>query len=58
MKDLPEKVGLKKSALYAMIAVGKFPKPFQIGARATGWNESDVDAWIASRASVPETANH
>lgn len=58
MKDLPEKVGLGKSALYEMIARGAFPRGFQISARAVGWREHDIDAWITQRAGVPEAANH
>ena len=40
------KVGLSRSSLYAAIADGCFPKSISLGARAVGWLEADVDAWI------------
>jgi len=51
MSDLPHKTGFRPSTLYALIADGKFPKPFKLtpGGRAAGWNEAVIDAWIAER---------
>jgi prophage regulatory protein len=40
---------LCRSHLYALMKVGKFPKPLRIGARAIVWRSEDVDAWIAAR---------
>jgi prophage regulatory protein len=37
---------LSKSTIYKMVKDGKFPKPVQLGERATGWRVSDVDAWL------------
>ena len=39
------------------VADGNFPQPIRLGARAVGWIESEVDAWIrdqiaASRSSA------
>lgn len=45
---LPEvlaKVGLGKSALYALISAESFPAPARIGAVRV-WSEVEVDAWI------------
>ena len=56
MLRLPEVrrvTGMSKSALYAMVSAGDFPKPARIGRRAVGWRESDVRAWLDSR---PEAA--
>lgn len=47
--ELSRKVGLQRTAIYAAIDAGKFPRPVQLTERATGWRESDVDAWIAAR---------
>ena len=41
--------GLSRSSLYAFVAKGTFPKPVRLGARAVGWKEADVRAWIDSR---------
>jgi len=41
------RTGVSKSALYAMSAVGSFPKPVKLGStRALGWVEIEVEAWI------------
>jgi prophage regulatory protein len=49
-------VGLRKTALYAMIARGEFPPPLRLGRRAVGWRASDVEAWIAARPVCERTA--
>jgi prophage regulatory protein len=56
---LPEvinKVGLRQSTIYRMIADGTFPKPFEIVPKRNAWIESDIDAWIAERAGRKTTA--
>ena len=35
-----------KSSIYADIAVGKFPAPLKIGARAIAWRGSDLNQWL------------
>lgn len=37
------------STLYDLMAAGQFPRPINLGARAVGWIESEVDAWIETR---------
>jgi prophage regulatory protein len=39
--------GLSRSSIYMRVADGQFPKPIKLGARAVGWLESDVDAWLS-----------
>ena len=45
------RTGLKGSAIYGLIPHGEFPAPKQLtpSGRAVGWDEQDIDAWIASR---------
>ncbi len=50
-----QKVGLKRDAICRGAREGWFPKPVQISARATGWPEHELDAFIASR---PRTVGH
>ncbi len=54
MRDLAKRLQLSQSRLYALIAEGKFLRPFKLvpGGRAVGWLERDVDAWLAERNSV------
>lgn len=43
------KTGLTRSALYALIAQGLFPRPIRLGLRSVGWVEGEIDQWIAAR---------
>ena len=40
------RTGLSRSSIYMRAANGTFPQPVRLGARAVGWIESEVDAWI------------
>ena len=40
------RTGLSRSTIYVRVANGSFPQPVRLGARAIGWIESEVDAWI------------
>jgi prophage regulatory protein len=48
--DVSRRTGLGRSALYAYIREGHFPRPVKLGPRAVGWLEEEVDSWIADRA--------
>jgi len=41
--------GLSRSAIYALMAQGRFPRPLSLSIRAVGWLESDIDEWLSSR---------
>lgn len=57
MKQLVERTQLSRATLYNLIATDPtFPKKIQLSARSVGYLESDVDAWIASRAVSPLAA--
>ncbi len=43
------RVGLSRSSIYLAVSQGKFPRPVNLGARAVGWLESEVDAWLSQR---------
>lgn len=50
---LPEvisRVGLSRTEIYRRIARGTFPRMIELGPRAVGWRESDIDKWIAKLA--------
>lgn len=49
LKEVQHQVGLGRSALYAAIQEGRFPKPYSIGPRAVAWASDEVAAWIDSR---------
>lgn len=48
-RDLRARDGLSDSQRYALIARGDYPKQIKLSERASGWIESEVDAWIQSR---------
>lgn len=48
--------GLKRDTIYRLGREGKFPPHFKITERATGWLESDVLEYIASRARASKAA--
>jgi|SRR5579871_149210 len=44
-----ELIGLKKTMIYQMEAEARFPKRVKIGARAVGWLDDEIIAWLADR---------
>ena len=57
MPQVKDYTGLSRTGIYDRIAKGEFPAPIPIGARAVGWLESEVDAWIAHRVAVSRDHN-
>lgn len=56
--QVQERTGLSCSTLYAKLKFNAkrpaefdatFPKPVRIGAKAVGWVEAEVDAWLAAQ---------
>ena len=46
---LPEVIaltGLSKSSIYSRIQKGLFPKQINLGGRAVGWLQNDIDQWF------------
>jgi prophage regulatory protein len=43
------RTGLARSTIYLRIAEGTFPKPVNLGCRAVGWLESEVQEWLERR---------
>jgi prophage regulatory protein len=46
LPSVKTKTGLSRSTIYQRIAEGRFPKPISLGARAVGWVEAEVEAWL------------
>ena len=47
IKNVQEKTGLCKSAIYAKAKVGQFPAPIKLGgSRTSGWLEHEVNFWL------------
>jgi prophage regulatory protein len=43
------RAGIGRTTLYREIQRGTFPRPIRLSARLTGWPESTIAAWLASR---------
>ena len=43
------RTGLSRSTIYQRVADGNFPKPVNLGARAVGWLEAEIDAWLSAQ---------
>jgi prophage regulatory protein len=48
LPDVLERVSLKKTAVYKMMAQDEFPRPVKIGT-ASAWVEQEITDWIADR---------
>lgn len=44
-----ERTGLTRSTTYQLIKAKDFPSPVNIGPRAVGWVEDEIDDWIDGR---------
>ncbi len=53
LPEVVSRVGLSRTEIYRRIARGTFPHMIELGPRAVGWRESDVDKWIAKLATKP-----
>ena len=51
-KQVEKRTGLSRSTIYLRIQEGTFPKPINLGARAVGWLENEIEAWLAARMEI------
>ncbi len=47
--EVEKTVGLSRSAIYAAMDRGDFPRPIRLGIRAVGWRSNDLEQWLESR---------
>ena len=40
------RTGLSRSTIYLRISEDNFPRPIQLGVRAVGWLEAEIDEWL------------
>ncbi|MGX2042252.1 helix-turn-helix transcriptional regulator [Methylocaldum sp. MU1018] len=57
-KQVEARTGLSRSSIYARMRHNPkrpgdydptFPKPISVGAKAVGWIEAEIDAWLAAQ---------
>jgi prophage regulatory protein len=49
IKEVVQRTGTCRSAVYYGVRDGSFPAPVRLGRRSVGWLESSIDHWLASR---------
>jgi len=52
LPEVMRSTGLSRSTIYLRIAEGTFPKPVNLGGRAVGWLEVDIQEWLQRRIEV------
>jgi prophage regulatory protein len=52
-QQLREMVPLADSTIYEMEQRGEFPRRFALSPRCVVWDLAEVEAWLASRRSIP-----
>lgn len=55
-KQVEARTGLSRSTIYQRIADGTFPKAVNLGGRAVGWLESEIEDWLAQRVNASRSA--
>lgn len=45
-KQVEARTGLARSTIYDRMKAGTFPAPINLGEKAVGWIESEIDAWL------------
>jgi len=55
-KQVEARTGYSRSSLYKHMSEGTFPAQIKLGARAVGWIESEVTAFLEARISESRAA--
>ncbi len=55
LRQVKERTGRSRSSIYADVKAGLFPEPINIGPRAVGWIEGEIDDWLAEKINSSRT---
>lgn len=47
--EAARKLGCARSTLYRWVSAGALKQPIPVGGKASGWRESDLDAFLVGR---------
>jgi len=56
-REVEARTGLSRSTIYLRCSQKTFPTPIQLGGRAVGWVESEIDAWLQEQIASSRQAN-
>ena len=45
-REVERQTGLSRSAIYARMTRGEFPRPVRLGPNSVAWRASDIAAWV------------
>jgi prophage regulatory protein len=54
--EVCSRIGVSRPTVYRFVAAGRIPPPVKIGIRASGFPESEINAFIAGRISASRMA--
>ena len=54
LREVEDRLGLKRTAVYAGVKRGEIPAPRRIGPKASRWLESEINEYIANCPVVEE----
>ena len=49
LPEVERRTGHAKTTIYKLMNAGRFPRPVQIGRRAVGWIEDEIDRYIETK---------
>ena len=49
LPEVQARTGLSRSTIYVRLEQGRFPRPVSLRARAVGWIEAEIEAWMRER---------
>jgi prophage regulatory protein len=55
IRDVIALTGLSRSAIYAAVKAGTFPRQVKLSARSSGWFRAEVVLWLKERPRSQET---
>lgn len=50
IKGVMRHTGLSRSSIYDLVKKKQFPAPVKLGMRASGWLQTEVNAWLNNKA--------
>lgn len=56
VSEVCSRIGVSRATIYKFVAAGRIPPPIKIGTRASGFPESEINAFIAERISASRMA--
>lgn len=58
IKDVAADIGLSQATINRLHRNGDFPRKVRLGGNSIGWWESEIRAWKASRARLPDPSQN